>query len=142
MLGSTRTAFDLGGDDKEVIVFGSEGLLISGNAGRDGVTGAKIFRHERMLLCFLSLMGRQLAIRQFFSRIFHSSHVLSHIKNLIRTYERNPGSLPEIRTLQSTVSKNVGHLNEVPTGHPAPQPQAQADPAVTGALLPGPVPPR
>jgi hypothetical protein len=87
--------------------------LLSGDDTKDALAGPKIVRHERMLLCFLSLMGRQLAIKQFFSRIFHSSHVLSHIKNLIRTYDRNPGSLPEIRNLQSMVSKNIGHLTEV-----------------------------
>jgi hypothetical protein len=150
VLGATRTAFDLGGATSEVIIFGSEGLLLgaddtqvqpspllplalTGANPQMELGGLKIQRYEPMLLCFLSLMGRQLAIKQFFSRIFHSSHVLSHIKGivepsqspipspcpplpgLVSSYDKNPGSIPEIRTLQSTVSKNINHLTEVLT---------------------------
>jgi len=113
VLGATRTAFDLGGPQKEIIIFGSEGLLLTGDDSASDLGGMKIIRHEQMLLAFLSLMGRQLAIRQFFSRIFHSSHVLSHIKMLIKNYDKNPGSIPEIRKLQSMVSTNINLLTEV-----------------------------
>lgn len=58
MLGSTYTGFDLGGDNKEVVIFGSDGCLITGAGSPD------IARHEGMLVNYLSLMSRSLAIRQ------------------------------------------------------------------------------
>ena len=47
MLGDTHAAFDL--DAKEIVIFGSDGLLVAGKNSR---------RHDKALLAFLSLQSR------------------------------------------------------------------------------------
>merc|ERR1712166_1181278 len=108
VLGDTRTAFDVG--DGSVIIFGRDGILLTNTIDGKG----DLSRHEALLVMYLSLMSKDMVVKQFFTRIFHSSHILNQIRHLIREHNKyGPGVMLQIKQDQATVAHNLNYLEEI-----------------------------
>lgn len=81
-----------------------KGILLAGKGCKS---------HEKILVSYLSLMGRELFLDNFFHRIFSLQDTLTTTRVLINNYEKDPNSLPKIRKLLSDASKDVILLSEI-----------------------------
>jgi len=86
VLGDIYMAHDIGPDD--CIVVGKDGLLLSG-------PNALIL--EPLVLYYVSLLAREVFIRNYFMRIFVLVDTLAKIRQLILRYESDPDNIVRIR---------------------------------------------
>ena len=100
------------GDLHKVMDLGEEGILI---VGRDGmlVAGANVNDAEELLVCYLSLLCREMFIRNFFTRTFIMDNLLKLVRVLILGYTEDPNNIPKLRLLLNDASKDIILLQEV-----------------------------
>jgi len=71
-------------------------------------------RQEAFLVAYLALMSKDMVVKQFFTRIFHSSHILNQIRQLIKNHSTyGPAVMSQIRHDQATVTRNLNYLAEI-----------------------------
>jgi len=102
VIGDTHAAYDL--SDTEVLVVGRNGMLLA---------SADFQRFEPHVVCYLSLMTRNMFMRSLFQRTFILADVLKHIRELIDDHESDPNSIGTIRNLLSEVSGDIILLSEI-----------------------------
>jgi len=102
VVGETQSAHDLGND--ELFIVGSHGVLL---VGKDSE------RHSTLLIPFLSLMSRKIFISNFVLRMFVLADQLGIIRKLIHSHAKDPNSIPKIRSMLSSASREVVTLHEV-----------------------------
>jgi WD repeat-containing protein 35 len=102
VLGDLRACHDLG--DKDVIMMGQDGILLC---------GPHCMQHEHMLFVYLSLLTREIFIRNFFIRTFVLDDLLSTVRALIGDYQKDPNHIQTIRAKLNVGSRDVILLKEV-----------------------------
>ena len=102
ILGDTQAAHNLG--DGTLLVVGRHGVLVVGKH-------APIY--ESVLTNYLQLMGLDIFMNNFFTRIFILEDHLKHIAELARNHERNPNSMTVIRGLLNKAAKDVISIEEI-----------------------------
>ena len=102
VLGDLRACHDLGPDD--IILIGRDGVLIAGPNSK---------KHEFLLVKYLSLLVREIFIRNFFVRTFMLDDSLSKIRKLIMTYIKDPNNIARIRDRLNDASRDIILLKEV-----------------------------
>ena len=97
-----------------MLIVGRDGMLVAGANAQDA---------EELLVCYLSLLCREMFIRNFFTRTFIMDNLLKTVRGLILGYTENPNYIPKLRLLLSEASKDIillqevlGYLNESLTG--------------------------
>lgn len=70
-------------------------------------------RYEQLLSCYLSLLCREVFIRNFFTRTFIMDDLLKKIRELILDYESDPNNITRIRLMLNDGSKDVILLVEI-----------------------------
>ena len=112
MLGDLHKVVDLGDDG--VLIVGRDGMLVAGANAQDA---------EELLVCYLSLLCREMFIRNFFTRTFIMDALLKTVRVLILSYTENPNHIPKLRLMLNDASKDIillqevlGYLNESLTG--------------------------
>jgi WD repeat-containing protein 35 len=102
VLGDLHKSFDLGEDG--VLIVGRDGILVAGaNAGDC----------EELLVCYLSLLCREMFIRNFFTRTFVMDDLLKRIRRLILSYQEDPNHIPDIRLKINDASRDIILLTEI-----------------------------
>ena len=102
VLGDLHKVFDLGEDG--VLIVGRNGMLVAGANAGDA---------EELLVCYLSLLCREMFIRNFFTRTFIMDSSLKRVRTLILSYTEDPNHIQEIRLLLNEASKDIILLQEV-----------------------------
>jgi hypothetical protein len=74
----------------ELFIVGAHGVLLIGENSD---------RHCYLLIPFLSLMSRKIFISNFVLRMFVLADQLASIRTLITSHEKDPNSIPKIRSL-------------------------------------------
>lgn len=108
VLGDTHSAHDL--SMTELLVIGRHGILVVGDNAE---------RHAPTLVAYQTLMARSIFISNFYMRLFGLGETLKAIRALISSYERNPNSIPKIRSMLSEASQQAVHMGEVCALSPA-----------------------
>ena len=102
VLGDLFHSLDLGEDG--VLIVGRDGILVSGaNAGDC----------EQLLVAYLSLLCREMFIRNYFTRTFIMDDLLKRIRNLVLRYQEDPHHVPDIRTKINDASRDIILLEEI-----------------------------
>ena len=102
VLGDLHKSYDLGEDG--VLIVGRDGILVAGaNAGDC----------EELLVCYLSLLCREMFIRNFFTRTFVMDDLLKRIRTLILSYTEDPNHIPDIRLKINDASRDIILLTEI-----------------------------
>ena len=102
VLGDLHKCFDLGEDG--VLIVGRDGILVAGaNAGDC----------EELLVCYLSLLCREMFIRNYFTRTFVMDDLLKKIRALILRYQEDPNHIPDIRLKINHASRDIILLTEI-----------------------------
>jgi len=101
VLGDIYMAHDIGPDD--LIIVGKDGLLLAG-------PNALIL--EPLVLYYVSLLSREVFIRNYFMRVFVLVDTLTKIRQLILRYESDPDNVQRIRHAISEASKHLILLQE------------------------------
>lgn len=102
VLGDLHKCFDLGEDG--VLIVGRDGILVAGaNAGDC----------EELLVCYLSLLCREMFIRNYFTRTFVMDDLLKKIRALILSYQEDPNHIPDIRLKINHASRDIILLTEI-----------------------------
>ena len=83
--------------------------------GRDGllVAGANAKQYEAVLTAYLSLLCREMFIRNFFTRTFVMDDLLKKIRVLILGYQQDPNNIARIRLKLNDGSRDIILLKEV-----------------------------
>jgi len=102
VLGDLHKVFDLGEDG--VLIVGRDGMLVAGANAQDA---------EELLVCYLSLLCREMFIRNFFTRTFIMDGLLGNVRKLILSYTEDPNHIQKIRLLLNDASKDIILLQEV-----------------------------
>jgi len=102
VLGDLRACHDLSVDD--IIIMGQDGVLLC---------GPHCMQNERMLFAYLSLLCREIFIRNFFIRTFVLDDLLDQIRKLIMNYAKDPNHIGRIRARLNVASRDVILLKEV-----------------------------
>jgi len=105
IIGDTYHAFDI--TDNDIVIFGSHGVLFA---------GPDCFRHESLLLAFLSLQARELFVINFFNRLFVIDDTMKMYRTAINRFMSDPNSIPKIREGLLEVYDDVILLEEM-LGH-------------------------
>ena len=79
------------------------------NAGRVGVlvVGPNSKQFETVLMCYLSLMAREMFVRAFFVRTFILSDELSTIRRMILNNNEDPTYVHQVRDKLSKCSRDI-----------------------------------
>jgi len=102
VLGDLRVCHDVSPDD--LIIVGRDGLLLA---------GPSIRANEDLLVAYLSLLCREIFIRNYFVRTFVLDESLQKIRKLILSYQTDPNNVTRIRDLLNSASKDIILLKEV-----------------------------
>lgn len=102
VLGDLRACHDLSAED--VIIMGQDGVLLC---------GPHCLQNEKMLFVYLSLLCREIFIRNFFIRTFVLDDLLDQIRKLIMNYAKDPNHISRIRGHLNNASRDVILLKEV-----------------------------
>lgn len=102
VLGDMHNAYDIGDDG--VLIIGRNGVLVAGANAHD---------YEQLLMVYLSLLCREMFIRNFFTRTFILDDLLKKIRKLIMEYHTNPSHVPNIRLMLNGGSKDIILLKEI-----------------------------
>jgi WD repeat-containing protein 35 len=102
VLGDLVKVFDLGEDG--VLIVGRDGILVAGANAGDA---------EELLVCYLSLLCREMFIRNYFTRTFIMDDRLKRVRTLILSYQENPNYIPKLRLMLNDASKDIILLQEV-----------------------------
>ena len=102
ILGDIHACHDLGPED--VILIGRDGILIAGPNSAS---------HEELLTNYLSLLTRDLFIRNFFVRTFILDDALKRIRRLIMDYQKDPNNIARVRSGLSGASRDIILLKEI-----------------------------
>ena len=102
VIGATFNAHDL--SDEEVIVFGSQGVIIC---------GPNSSRHHRMLSMYSALQARSSFIKNVFSSCFALTDELKRTRALIDDYQSDPTNVIRIRERLSAHTSSVTVLYEI-----------------------------
>lgn len=102
IVGDLHRAVDLGEDG--VLIVGRDGLLVAGTNAKD---------YEPLLVCYLSLLCREMFLRNFFVRIFVVDDLLKTVRGLINDYQSDPNYLARIRVLINDASRDLILLSEL-----------------------------
>jgi WD repeat-containing protein 35 len=102
VLGDLHVCHDVSPDD--LIIIGRDGLLVAGPSIRE---------NEDLLVAYLSLLCREIFIRNYFVRTFVLDESLQKIRHLILMYQTDPTNVPTIRTLLNNASRDIILLKEV-----------------------------
>jgi len=102
VLGELISAHDIGDDD--VLILGRDGMLLAG-------PNSKLF--ESQIMQYVSLLARELCIRNYFLRLFVLDDTLKKVRGLVQQYESDPANIPRIRSTLNEASKDIILLVEV-----------------------------
>jgi hypothetical protein len=102
VLGDLRSAHDLSKDD--VIIMGNSGILVSGPHAQF---------YESILITYLSLLCREIFMKNYFIRIFVLNKSLQNIREKIMGYRSDPNSIQTIRTAINAGTKDIILLKEI-----------------------------
>jgi hypothetical protein len=94
VLGAIHASHDLGMDD--VLLLGKAGAMLAGPHARE---------NEPLLLAYLSLLGRELFIRNFFTRTFCIDGGIDDVQTIIERHAEDPGAVAWIRERTSALSR-------------------------------------
>lgn len=102
VIGDLHNAYDVGDDG--VLIVGRDGVLVAGANGKD---------YEVLLIAFLSLLNREMFIRNFFVRTFVLDDLLGKTRNLIVSYRDDPNHVSRIRVMLNNGSRDIVMLEEL-----------------------------
>lgn len=102
VLGDIRACHDIG--DEDVVIMGRDGVLLA---------GPHAINYEELFHAYLSLLVREIFIRNFFIRTFVLDDTLKTIRTLIMTYHKDPNHITTIRAKLNVGSRDVILLMEV-----------------------------
>jgi len=100
IIGATYNAYDL--SEQEVIVFGSEGMIIF---------GPRTERHHKLLAAYAALQARSVYVKNVFSSCFALTDELKRTRALIDDYQSDPMHVVRIRArlAEHTTSATILH---------------------------------
>eukprot|EP01047_Picozoa_sp_COSAG01_P052892 COSAG01_NODE_5609_length_4148_cov_12.547296_1_plen_762_part_00 len=96
VIGDVLSSYDLGEED--LVITGKTGVLVVGPNSK---------QFEAVLMCYLSLLSKEMFVRAFFVRTFILSADLSEIRDLIMRNQENPLYVQIIRDRISECSRHI-----------------------------------
>eukprot|EP00026_Physarum_polycephalum_P003108 Phypoly_transcript_03117.p1 GENE.Phypoly_transcript_03117~~Phypoly_transcript_03117.p1 ORF type:complete len:804 (+),score=114.88 Phypoly_transcript_03117:150-2561(+) len=102
VVGAIQSAYDL--ESGQLLILGTHGLLLVGDFNDIS---------EKDVTSYLSLMGREVFLSNYFHRTFTLHETLKNTRVMINDYEKNPNSIQRIRTALSQASKDAVLLQEI-----------------------------
>jgi WD repeat-containing protein 35 len=87
-----------------VLIVGKTGILVAGPHSR---------QHEDLLLCYLSLLSRDMFIRVFFTRVFVLQAKHNKIRGDLAVYEKDPNTVSKVRMMLSECGRDIISLMEL-----------------------------
>jgi WD repeat-containing protein 35 len=104
VLGDLTAAYDIG--TSSVLVLGRNGAMVVGNPKQ--LTAA-----EPQFLCYLSLLVRELFIRNFFNRIVVLGQQLAKLQDLVHVYFNDPANVETIRFGANDLARNIVLMRQI-----------------------------
>jgi len=101
-VGALQSVHEL--ENGELLFLGRHGMLLVGEMSSSNLTA---------LNCYLSLMGREIFIGNFFHRTFTLRDALESTRVMINNYETHPNAIQKIRLMLSDASKVQVLLREL-----------------------------
>jgi WD repeat-containing protein 35 len=102
VIGDLHEAFDIG--DDSVLIIGRDGLLVAGGASREC---------ETMFISYLSLICKEMFIRNFFVRTFILDDLMKKVRKTILKYKENPNHIARIRSDLNEGTRDIVLLKEM-----------------------------
>eukprot|EP01052_Picozoa_sp_SAG31_P016654 SAG31_NODE_1111_length_9858_cov_33.709909_3_plen_622_part_00 len=96
VIGPVLGAYDLG--DEDFVIQGKVGVLVVGPNSK---------QFEAVLMCYLSLLSREMFIRAFFIRTHILSSSLTNIRSMIMRAAEDPNAVQKIREELSTTAREI-----------------------------------
>lgn len=101
VIGDVQRTYDL--TEIDVVIFGTKGVLFA---------GPEAFRHEPILLAYLSLRGRESFVVNFFNRLFVLDDQTKEVREAIAHFSEDPNSVSRIRSTLHKMHEDTLLLGE------------------------------